>query len=221
MFDKETTEQVLKGIVWLNEKMGIWSLIIPAVFAAVVILSLVRAYRNPSTANSRIVLAVFAVIYVFGGWTIFIGKDFMGTAMAMTGAIGLWLVSLLLVLDIFLKWTDIRINSSSFLNILSWLLIFSGIFLYPLLEIILGFTYPRMVFLGGECPTTIALIGLLIGSVPRVNKVLFVLVSINAVFTGGSVALSGAPFDFMYAGAGVLGMFVMIVYFKPIFRRKE
>ena len=220
MFDKEMTEQVLKGIVWLNEKMGIWSLIIPVFFAGMVIFSLVKAYRNPSMVNNRIVLAVFAVIYVFGGWTIFIGKDFMGTSMAVTGAIGLWLISVLLVMDIFFKWTEIRVSSSSFIKILSWLLIFSGIFLYPLLEMILGFTYPRMVFIGAECPTTITLIGVLIGSVPRVNKVLFALVSINAVFTGGSVALSGAPFDFMYAGAGVLGLLVLVIYFKPISGKK-
>ncbi len=221
MFNKETTEQVLKGIVWLNEKMGIWSFIIPVILASAVIFFLVRAYRKPSTRNSRIVLAVFAAAYLFGGWTIFIGKDFMGTSTAMAGAFGLWLVSLLLILDIFFSWTEIKIHNNKLLQILSWLLIFSGIFLYPLLEIILGFTYPRMVFFGAECPTTIALIGLFIGSVPRVNKILFVLISLNAVFTGGSVALSGAPFDFMYAGAGVLGVLILIVYFKTIFRVKK
>ena len=104
MFNKEMTEQVLKEIVWLNEKMGIWSFIIPVFFASAVIFFLVRAYRKPSTRNSRIVLAVFAAVYLFGGWTIFIGRDFMGTSTAMVGAFGLWFVSLLLILDIFLSW---------------------------------------------------------------------------------------------------------------------
>ncbi len=221
MFDKEMTEQILKGIVWLNERMGIWSFIFPVVFAAGILYFLIRAYRNPSVKNSRLLLAAYALVYVFAGWTIFIGKDFMGTGAAVGGAVGLWSVSFFLVLDIFFKWTEVRISENKFLRFTSWFFIFAGIFLYPVLEIALGFTYPRMVFFGAECPTTISLIGLLIGSIPKVNKPLFVLISINAVATGGSVALSGATFDYMYALAGIFGIIMMIVYFKDIFKTKN
>jgi len=221
MFDKEMTEQILKGIVWLNERMGIWSFILPVVFAAGVLYFLIRAYRNPSVKNSRLLLAAYALVYVFGGWTIFIGKDFMGTGAAVGGAVGLWSVSFFLVLDIFFKWTEVKISENKFLRFTSWFFIFAGIFLYPVLEIALGFTYPRMVFFGAECPTTISLIGLLIGSIPKVNKPLFVLISINAVATGGSVALSGATFDYLYAVSGIFGIITMIVYFKDIFKTRS
>ena len=221
MFDKEMTEQILKGIVWLNERMGIWSFILPVVFAAGVLYFLIRAYRNPSVKNSRLLLAAYALIYVFAGWTIFIGKDFMGTGAAVGGAVGLWSVSFFLVLDIFFKWTEVKISENKFLRFTSWFFIFAGIFLYPVLEIALGFTYPRMVFFGAECPTTISLIGLLIGSIPKVNKPLFVLISINAVATGGSVALSGATFDYLYAVSGIFGIITMIVYFKDIFKTRS
>ena len=221
MFDKEMTEQILKGIVWLNERMGIWSFILPVVFAAGVLYFLIRAYRNPSVKNSRLLLAAYALVYVFAGWTIFIGKDFMGTGAAVGGAVGLWSVSFFLVLDIFFKWTEVKISENKFLRFTSWFFIFAGIFLYPVLEIALGFTYPRMVFFGAECPTTISLIGLLIGSIPKVNKPLFVLISINAVATGGSVALSGATFDYLYAVSGIFGIITMIVYFKDIFKTRS
>ena len=221
MFDKEMTEQILKGIVWLNEKMGIWSFILPVVFAAGVLYFLIRAYRNPSVKNSRLLLAAYALVYVFAGWTIFIGKDFMGTGAAVGGAVGLWSVSFFLVLDIFFKWTEVKISENKFLRFTSWFFIFAGIFLYPVLEIALGFTYPQMVFFGAECPTTISLIGLLIGSIPKVNKPLFVLISINAVATGRSVALSGATFDYLYAVSGIFGIITMIVYFKDIFKTRS
>jgi len=221
MFDKEMTEQILKGIVWLNEKMGIWSFILPVVFAAGVLYFLIRSYRNPSVKNSRLLLAAYALVYVFAGWTIFIGKDFMGTGAAVGGAVGLWSVSFFLVLDIFFKWTEVKISENKFLRFTSWFFIFAGIFLYPVLEIALGFTYPQMVFFGAECPTTISLIGLLIGSIPKVNKPLFVLISINAVATGGSVALSGATFDYLYAVSGIFGIITMIVYFKDIFKTRS
>ena len=221
MFDKEMTEQILKGIVWLNERMGIWSFILPVVFAVSVLYFLIRAYRHPSVKNSRLLLAAYALVYIFGGWTIYIGKDFMGTGAAVGGALGLWSVSFFLILDIFFKWTEVKISENKILKFTSWFFIFAGIFLYPILEIALGFTYPRMVFFGAECPTTISLIGLLIGSIPKVNKPLFVLVSINAIATGGSVALGGATFDYIYALAGIFGVIMMIVYFKDIFMTKN
>lgn len=159
MFDQEKTEQILNGIVWLNEKMGVWSFLVPIVFAVIALWALVRSYLRPSSGNSRIVLAVYAVIYIFGGFTNFVGKDFMGSRMALGGAVGLWAVSAFLVLDIVFGWTEVGIAKEKHLQIVSWILILSGIFLYPVLEILLGFTYPRMVFFGAECPTTISLIG--------------------------------------------------------------
>jgi len=221
MFDKESVEKILEGIVWLNNKMGVWSIILPVVFAIVVLVQLYRSYKNPSIQNSRILLAVYAVIYVFGGYTIFMGKDFMGMTQALAGSIGLWSVSVFLILDIIFQWTEIKMSKKIWIRIISLSFIFAGIFLYPVLEILLGFRYPEMVFFGAECPTTISLIGLFIGSIPKVNKPLFVLISINAMATGGSVAMSGAAFDYLYALAGIFGVTMMIIYFKDIFMTKN
>jgi len=208
---------MIEGIAWLNIKMGVFSIILPIIFASAVIIFLLSAYRNPSRSKSNIVLLTFAIIYLFGGVTILLGKDFMGFKVAFSGAVGLWIISLLLVLDIIFHLTFIKLSKKIFLRIVSVFLIFSGIFLYPILETLLGFMYPKMVFIGAECPTTITLIGILIGSIPRVNKVLFILVSLQAIVVGLSVAFNGAVFDYLYALAGFAGLITMVVYFRDIF----
>ena len=220
MYSKEMVEQILEGIVWLNNKMGIWAFIIPVIFAAAVLFQLSQCYKKPSAKNSRIIMGIFAVIYLFSGYSIYIGKDFLGQD-ALIGGIGLWSVSFFLIIDVIFNWTEVRLNEKKGLKYISLFFIFSGIFLYPLIEIALGFTFPRMVFFGAECPTTISLIGIFIGSIPRVNKPLFILISINAIFTGLSVAVYGAAFDYFYALAGIIGVLLMIIYFKDIFLTKK
>ncbi len=53
------------------------------------------------------------------------------------------------------------------------------------------------------------------------NKPLFILVSVNAVLTGLSVAINGAPFDYLYALAGLTGIVMMAKYFREIFMKKK
>ena len=217
MFNEERVGEILEGIAWLNGQMGVWSFIVPIMFAVGVLWLLFINYRQPSRRHAGYLLSFYAFIYLFSGYTIYLGKDFMGLKVALAGAIGLWFVALFLILDVIFNWTTIKVPEQKSLKIFSWLLIFTGIFLYPLVEISLGFTYPGMVFFGAECPTTISLIGLYIGSIPKVNKPLFVIISLNAIVTGGSVALSGATFDYLYALAGIIGMMMLILHFKEIF----
>jgi len=200
--------------------MGIWAFIIPVIFAIAVLYQLYRCYNKPSAKNSRILVGIYAVIYLFSGYSIYIGKDFMGQN-ALIGGIALWVVSLFLILDTIFNWTKIKLSENNGLKYISWFFIFAGIFLYPLVEITTGFTFPKMVFFGAECPTTITLIGVFIGSIPKVNKPLFILISLNAIFTGISVAIYGATFDYLYALAGVFGILLMIIYFKDTFLMKK
>jgi len=221
MFNKEDVEGMLQGIVKLNSIMGSFAVIIPVFFAIVVMLLLLYCYKNPGRKSSTALIGSLAVIYIFSGWTISTGKNEMGAAMALIGAIALWLVALLLVVDIIFHWTEVRWPERLDLKVLSISLMVAGIFLYPLLEMGLGFTWPRMVLFGAECPTTIFLIGLFIGSIPKVNKPLFVIVSLNAIATGSSVAMNGAPFDYLYAIAGIVGVTMIIKDFKKIFGKKS
>ncbi len=219
MFDKEITKRVLESIVRLNNKMGVWAFIIPIIFAFAVLFQLYHAYKKPSVKNSRLLTGIYAIIYLYSGYTIYAGKDFMGYKMALTGAIALWFISLFLFLDVIFKWTYIKLSDKVFVRYISLFFIFGGIFLYPLFELVTGFRFPEMVFFGAECPTTISLIGIFIGSIPKVNKPLFLLVSINAILTGGSVALSGATFDYFYALAGITGIVMMAINYKTTFKK--
>jgi hypothetical protein len=221
MFNKEDVEGMLQGIIKLNTMMGPFAVIIPVFFAIVVILLLLYCYKNPGRKSSAALMGSLALIYVFSGWTIFAGRNEMGDAMALLGAIGLWLVALLLIFDIIFHWTEVRWPERLDLKVLSISFMVAGIFLYPLLEMSLGFTWPGMVLFGAECPTTIFLIGLFIGSIPKVNKPLFVIVSLNAIVTGGSVAMNGAPFDYLYAIAGIAGITMIIKDFSKIFGSKS
>ena len=219
MFSKEDGENILQGIIDLNTKMGALAIIIPLVFVVLVISLLLYCYRKPGKKSSRALIGILAVVYVYAGFTILAGISVMGAAKAWMGAIGLWTVALFLVLDAIFYWTYVRIPKRLDLKVISITLMAAGIFIYPLLEIALGFTWPRMVLFGAECPTTIFLIGLLIGSIPRVNKPLIVIASLNALAVGLSVALNGAPFDFLYAAAGVIGILMIIKDFRIIFRK--
>jgi len=220
MFSREDVSAILEGISDLNTAMGIWAVIVPVFFAAAVMILLFYAYKKPGRKTSAYLMLAMAVVYLFSGWTIFSGKDQMGFAAALSGSAALWLVSVLLILDGLLYWTHVEMPEKTTLKIISFIFMFSGIFIYPLLEILLGFKWPGMVLFGAECPTTIFLIGLFTGCVPKVNKILFLLISVNAVATGFSVAINGAAFDFLYAAAGITGLAVIIMNFRLIFTGK-
>lgn len=221
MFNDEMVEKILIGVADLNIKMGIFAWLIPLLFAIGVLFLLWRAYQNPGKNTSRWVMGFMALVYIFSGWTIYAEKDVMGTQMALFGAIALWVIALILLLDAIFTWTIVDLSNKSDLKVIAVFLMFAGIFLYPILEIMLGFTWPGMVLFGAECPTTIFLIGLLIGSIPKVNRVLLILVSFNAVMTGASIAINGAPFDFLYAFAGLCGIYAMVKYWKVLFTSRK
>jgi len=220
MFGDKEVEAILQGIYDLNTKLGIWGIIIPVIFTGVAIYLLYRCYQTPGRGNTKKLLIAMTIIYIYSGFTILAGVEQMGE-LAVVGAVALWFVALLLLLDALLGWSEIRKPRGLDLKIAAYFLMFTGIFLYPLVEMALGFRWPGMVLFGAECPTTIFLIGLLIGSIPRTNKILLPIASINALFTGASVALHGAPFDWLYAFAGVVGIIFLILYFKAIYGKED
>ena len=221
MFTSQDVENMLRGIARLNTQMGIFAYLIPAAFALVVIYEYIDAIKKPGKQTSARLLATLALIYVYSGFTIASGVEEMGASVAWAGAIALWAIAFILILDIVFHWTEVRLPDQPDLKILSLVLMVAGIFLYPLLEIALGFVMPHMVLFGAECPTTIFLIGLFIGSIPKTNKLLLTIASINALIVGLSVATHGAPFDYLYAFAGLIGLLMLLKYFRLLFRSKS
>ena len=220
MFDEQKVEAILQGIAALNTKLGVFAYLIPAVFTLVVIYLYYQCTQNPGRKTSARLMNALGVVYLYAGLTILAGIQVMGASLAIAGAVALWLIALLLFLDARFFWTEVRTPNNPDLKVISLLLMVTGIFLYPLVEIALGFIMPRMVLFGAECPTTIFLIGLLIGAIPKTNKPLLVIASINALIVGFSIATHGAPFDYLYGLAGLLGVLMTIKYYRDIFERK-
>jgi hypothetical protein len=132
MFSEQDVENILRSIVKLNTAMGIYSVLIPLVFAAVIIVLLVRAYRYPGTKSSAALLSSLGAIYLYSGWTIFSGQNEMGATEAWVGAIALWLVAILLIADSVFHWTHIHWPRRLDLQVLSVFFMVGGIFIYPL-----------------------------------------------------------------------------------------
>ncbi|MFX1255083.1 MAG: hypothetical protein ACFFCZ_26020 [Promethearchaeota archaeon] len=51
---------------------------------------------------------------------------------------------------------------------------------------------------------------------PKTNKLLLTIVSLNVIYTGGSVAIVGFPTDFLYTAAGVIALIILVNYWKSI-----
>ena len=79
MFNKENTEAIIKGIAYLNNKMGIWSFIVPIIFAITILLLLYVNYKKPSKKKRGLLLLAYAIIYVYSGYTIFFRERFHGS----------------------------------------------------------------------------------------------------------------------------------------------
>ena len=103
-------------------------------------------------------------------------------------------------------------------KIIGIVLIIFGTIFYPIVEYFTGFSWPGIAVFGMECPTTIAVIGLLILTFGNSSKLVLLFLCINASFTGTSVALYGAEFDWTYAIAGYIGVIVLII---DLIRRRK
>lgn len=80
-------------------------------------------------------------------------------------------------------------------------------FAYPILNVLLGFSYPSMPTYGLPCPSTILTAGSLLILSPESSRLVFV-VPLAWTFIGGSAAiLLGIPADFALPIAGVLLLF--------------
>lgn len=214
----QMVEQLLQMIAQFNESFFPFSILIPLIFAVLTLSLLYYCYKTPGEKSSNYLKIEIASVYIYSGLTILLGIDTLGSIFGLIGILGMWLISFLLFLDIYWKKTIFEFSFDSFRDakVLGICLMITGMLVYPLLELILGYVWPGMVLFTAECPTTIFLIGLFLLATPRTNKLLLGLISLNAIYTGGSVALSGFPVDFLYAASGIIGLVMLIRYWKEI-----
>ena len=91
-----------------------------------------------------------------------------------------------------------------------------GIFLYPLVEILLGYTWPK-IFILSFCPMGIFAIGIVITAYSGLSEskslqILLLLLSLGAIIFGTRTVLIGGVFDLSYLMSGVIGIIVLLRY---------
>jgi hypothetical protein len=91
-----------------------------------------------------------------------------------------------------------------------------GIFLYPLVELLMGYTWPR-IFVLSFCPMGIFAIGIIITAYPKLfesklYQTLLILLSFGAVVFGTRTVLIGGIFDLSYLISGIIGFLILLKY---------
>lgn len=209
---KNLVDVILSMVGPLNEKLFPFSLIIPAVIAVALISGIILVFVKPGDMKrSRRFTVILGLVYIFAGASILAGIDKMGLA-AFEGAFSMWVIAFILFYSLRSKSFFFSLPAELDLKIISLYLIIHGLVLYPVVELLAGFRWPTMVLIGAECPTTILLIGLLIGSIKRVNTVLMTILCLFAAIWGGYVALNGFLPDGFYSLAGILGLIMVLKY---------
>mgnify|MGYP000120724792 CR=1 FL=1 len=217
-------KDLLNFIGQFNEKFFPWSIIIPGILIGIAFNFVWLVYAHPSKTVNVALKSFIGIVYVIAGLetysiTLFVSIE----VFYLAGAIIMWVVAVLFFMDIFLGKTDFNFSQmiSKDVKIISLLLILWGTLIYPVVECLLGFTWPGMVFFGAECPTTIFVIGLLIGSIPKTNKIIYVFLCIGAVFSGGVFGFQGAWFDIAYFASGIIGLIMFLKYWKKMNEKEE
>ena len=124
----------------------------------------------------------------------------------------------LFIIDIFRVKIEFKLPETNGKKYFVLFLIISAFVLYPVIEYISGHSYPRVPLFGvAPCPTIIFSLALLIGSMPKVDKNIFILLIIPAISYGFIVPITlGVWADFLLLVSGVYSLIVLIKNWKLI-----
>lgn len=127
-------------------------------------------------------------------------------------------IAILFFIDIFTAKIEFKFPETIGKRYLMLFLIFSAFALYPLIEYMSGHLYPKMILFGvAPCPTIIFSLALLIGAVPKVGKLIFILLIFSAIFAGLSAPIMlGVWADLLLLISGIYGLIILIKSWKII-----
>ena len=128
------------------------------------------------------------------------------------------LLASLFIIDIFRAKTEFKLLKTGGEKYFVLFLIISAFVLYPLIEYISGHSYPRIPLFGvAPCPTIIFSLALLIGSIPKVDKKIFILLIIPAISYGFIVPITlGVWADLILLVAGIYGLVMLMKSWRKI-----
>ncbi len=124
----------------------------------------------------------------------------------------------LFIIDIFRAKIEFKLPETNGKKYFVLFLIISAFVLYPVIEYISGHSYPRIPLFGvAPCPTIIFSLALLIGSIPKVNKKIFILLIIPAISYGFIVPITlGVWADLILLVAGIYGLVMLMKSWRKI-----
>ncbi len=212
MFDTNELEKLLNEIGEINDAIFPGHVIIGTL---VVILAL-WCYLKPSTVNTRLIkgfLAIYYGIIVYTCIMCVLNMQDIYYYLTVIVHIG---VCLLFIFSILKDEIIFGLPEQDEIKFLSIFMAIYGIFLYPLVELFMGYTWPR-IFVLSFCPMGIFAIGIIITAYPRSSdsktyQALLILLSLGAVVFGTRTVLIGGIFDLSYLISGIIGFFILLRY---------
>lgn len=222
MFETNELTELLNEIGEINEA------IFPAhvIIGILVVVLTLWCYLRPSTTTTRLMKGFLAIYYGIIVYTCIIcALNMQDLYYYLTVAVhmGTCLLFLVSVLNDDIQFGLPDPNGIKFLSIFMTIY---GIFLYPFVELLMGYTWPR-IFVLSFCPMGIFAIGIIITAYPKLfesklHQTLLILLSFGAVVFGTRTVLIGGIFDLSYLISGIIGFLLLLRYgLKSQFTRKR
>ena len=185
------------------------------IIVAVLAISLTTlTFIKPSKIVDRGMKLFLGTLYSLISWGVAVCYINLRGGYYLFTALNHALVALLFFLSIRNIEISFNLKTRSKLSLLSVFLAVYGVFIYPLVELILGYTWPEIFVFGALCPTGIYTVGTLSSSLTtaqgsKTYLFLFGLVSLGAVICGLRTILIGGVFDISYFGSGLIGFYIL------------
>jgi len=170
-------------------------------------------FVRPGAIVNKLIKVYLSLTFV---WFVFM-FPFEGVLKITFGLLHL-AIAIFFFIDIFTAKTEFKFPETSGKRTFMLFLIFSAFALYPLIEYMSGHIYPKVLLFGvAPCPTVIFSLALLIGAVPKVGKIIFILLIFPAIFSGLSVPIMlGVWADLLLLVSGIYGLIILIKNWKLI-----
>jgi len=168
---------------------------------------------RPGTAVNKLIKAYLSLTFV---WFVFM-FPFEGVYKITFGLLH-FAIALFFFIDIFTAKSEFKFPETSGKRYFMLFLIFSAFALYPLIEYMSGHIYPKVLLFGvAPCPTVLFSLALLIGAVPKVGKLIFILIIFSAISSGLSAPIMlGVWADLLLLVSGIYGLLILIKNWKLI-----
>jgi len=170
-------------------------------------------FVRPSTILNKLIKIYLSFTFV---WFVLM-FPFEGVFKIAFGLVHI-VIAILFFIDIFTAKIEFKFPETSGKKYFMLFLIFSAFALFPLIEYMSGHLYPKILLFGvAPCPTIIFSLALLIGAVPKVGKLIFILLIFSAISSGLSAPIMFEVWaDLLLLVSGIYGLITLVKNWKFI-----